>query len=695
MKVSIFLPYENVEQTPLFAVAERSVDWHSDPASAERCTIAFAAVELASHLKITGVSDVSFSTDRSSQDFDVTESDARNSSEVDMYLRMRTDDRPSGSFTITPVTSGLVITGSDRVGVLYGAYEFLRLQGWSWLEPGPEGEYAPSTVSSLVLPETEFSEAPAFPLWRGFDFSFMSKESEEFLLWMARNRLNLAGYRAASGEFGRKLGMRYKNGGHIFEKILDPANTTESGKAFWDAHYDWYGTPGNGEKVIEGALRTQFCVSQPELLDYLGDELVKRIVSEWYEADLVAVWGFDTWGSCCTCDSCKALGNDSDQYLHLLSHLRGVIDRAVRNGRIRKSVRMAGCGYEGTSTLVGPENEIPANLRVAGDAIIYYPIDRSYAATLLDEGEVRNQPYASALRSWVERDDALPVIVGEYYNVSKFEDLPALFSECIRGDLSDYHQLGIQGMTYMHVPMINWAVRAQTQVLYAYSCWDGEEFDPQIDKAYFETRYGPFSDRIKQAYRDIETGFARISEWRAWHQSILDFLQKWDGRRPDRPMRLPSCFANPDEAIASGRHTVRFLRRAFDEIVACQEEERDGHFRDGGDVERAENPIEAIKQRTTLEYERVLGEDKRLLRYGIDTMEAMTEVIAYYEGFHLSDERSADNAWNALLGCVDRLDSYWVPISYEHPGPGLKSLDGYARSQLGGVVNRCRAARGR
>ncbi len=49
---------------------------------------------------------------------------------------------------------------------------------------------------------------------------------------MAKNRLNLAGYRSLTGALGRKLGILYKNGGHIFESILDPERTTESGETF-------------------------------------------------------------------------------------------------------------------------------------------------------------------------------------------------------------------------------------------------------------------------------------------------------------------------------------------------------------------------------------------------------------------------------------------------------------------------------
>jgi hypothetical protein len=42
---------------------------------------------------------------------------------------------------------------------------------------------------------------------------------------------------------------------------------------------------------------------------------------------------------------------------------------------------------------------------------------------------------------------------------------------------------------------------------------------------------------------------------------------------------------------------------------------------------------------------------------------------------------------------ADRLDSRYLPIGYEQPGPGLVSKDALTRTQLGGVLQRCRRHR--
>ena len=185
----------------------------------------------------------------------------------------------------------------------------------------------------------------------------------------------------------------------------------------------------------------------------------------WHEADEIDVWGLDTWGSVCTCERCRALGNGTDQMLHMASHFRSFLDRARAAGRLDHDVKMALIAYEGTSTLAPPERPIPQNLLDAGDYLIYAPIVRCYAHGFDDPGCSYNRAYASALSGWNQIRPHLPVMVLEYYNVSKFEDLPLLFTHSMAHDFQVYRRTGAAGFVYMHVPLVNWGMRALTQVL--------------------------------------------------------------------------------------------------------------------------------------------------------------------------------------------------------------------------------------
>lgn len=141
-------------------------------------------------------------------------------------------------------------------------------------------------------------DASASTLGRGFSIEGALKESADLLIWMARNRMNAYGDWPNTRALMRKLGIVMRDGGHIFEAILAPDRPTPSGRTLWDAHPEWYGTPAHGPKSRQTALQTQFCVSQPELIPYLCEELLRHIMGPWHEADEIDVWGLDTWGEC-------------------------------------------------------------------------------------------------------------------------------------------------------------------------------------------------------------------------------------------------------------------------------------------------------------------------------------------------------------------------------------------------------------
>ena len=674
MTITITVPFGTPERVPVWAEEESEIDWRADGERAARSTLSFAALELERHLR------------RTIPGLEVRYASAGAAGLLRIELRIDARGRAPGSYTLEPAASGLSVTGEDRVGVLYGAYELLRMQGWRWYAPGAAGEVAPDP-SGLRLPEKRLDHSPAFDLYRGFDSAYASQDSAELLVWMARNRLNLSSHRELTGPLGRKLGMIYKNGGHIFEPILDPDRVLPSGRTLWEEHRRWYGLPASGERVKENALRTQFCVSQPDLLEYLARELLGRIRGEWLEADLVAVWGFDTWGSSCTCPDCRNLGNDTDQMLHLLSALRGAIDAARGRGEITHDVRMAGCAYEGTSTLAGPGRPIPANLLDAGDCIIFYPIDRSYAEDFQDPGSDTNRPYAAALASWLGGARALPIMLGEYYNVSKFEDLPLVFTTRITNDLPSYRRSGARAITYMHLPQLCWALRTLNQGLYALLAYDAEADSSAYVEQYFRGWYGPHADLMRAAYELIESAWAHAAEWRAWHRSVLDLLLKWDGARPELALTPANRLATAGGATSDGRRAIRLLTEALRTVERAQQSER----------ERAAAlaDLSGLAYARAVQYERRLGEDRRLVRYGLDTMRLMTETVAYHDALRRTDGKAADKAWGEIESIAAEMDSYWVPIDYEWPGPGLGCRDALSRTQLRELIGRCRRARRR
>lgn len=682
-KIFVIVPYEKAEnKVELWANEERSINFRRDHVRACRCTSAFMALELKRYLARTlRAAEIYFLA-------------APAGSGLTIELKIESDAVKNGGFVISPSDGGVVIQGSDRAGLVYGVYELLRLQGWRWYAPGATGEQAPAPRDELALPLHSLDWQPALP-WRGFDFAFASMESAELLLWMARNRMNVYGWRPTTGSLGRKLGMTPRVGGHIFETMLDPDRRLISGETLWEAHQSWYGLPAHGKRRKESALRTQFCVSQEDLVEFLGQEILQKLLDEWREADIIDIWGFDTWGSTCTCPDCQSLGNATDQTLYFLSRLRHFLDRMVHQGRLDHEVKLAVCAYEGTATLAGPERPFPANLLEAGDYCIFYPISRCYAHDLADAACVRNAHYHTALTGWLGQRPAMPVIVGEYYNVSKWQDLPVLFTARMQRDIPDYVRAGAAGLTYMHVPLVNWGMRTITQLLHAQLAWDISTNVGLLLKEYFSHRYGPYAEAMQQVYEHVEQAWLYIAQWRAWGPlSILAQLMTWDGTPPTEPLPFNEHFTSAAAAIASGRRSLQLMQAATNILDDIRVKERSRAaqtaIRPAG---QGVNPQEERDFTPESPFELRLDEAKRSLAYGFDTMMLMTELLAYHDALFRHDTETAEVAWNGVEQAAEALNAYYVPISYEWPGPGLESYDGLSRSQLRHVLRLCRKHR--
>jgi hypothetical protein len=92
-------------------------------------------------------------------------------------------------------------------------------------------------------------------------------------------------------------------------------------------------------------------------------------------------------------------------------------------------------------------------------------------------------------------------------------------------------------------------------------------------------------------------------------------------------------------------------------------------------------------------FELRLDEAKRSLVYGFDIMMLLTELLAYHDALFRHDTETAEVAWNRVEQAAGALNSYYVPIGYEWPGPGLESYDGLTRSHLRHVLRLCRKYR--
>lgn len=674
MNVNVVLPYQNAKsQYKIWANEEEDIDFRSDFDRADRCTICFAAVELETYFGKLGFA-VSVS-ENPTDGFNIV-------------LRLSEPCDGNGAsgeeFSFRHVCNGLVIEGTGRVGVLYGAYELLKTQGICWLNP--QEEVLPAKTGELILPEERHYSA-SFPMGRGFTQEGALKESKAYWLWMARNRLNLSSYHARTEKYQKKLGMLFQQGGHIFENLMDPNHLLPSGKTIWEEHPEWYGLPESGVRTKEAAIYNQFCLTNESLLEYLSENILRKLQKEWYHADIVHVSGFDTWGRNCGCEVCRSFGNGADLNLHFLSLLRSYLDRAVADGRLDRDVALCFSAYEGTANLKPPTREIPENVRNSKDYILYCPIVRCYEHRIDDASCDYNRYYYKHLRGWKD----VSMGINEYYNVSKFEDLPLLFTNTMANDLRCYQHLGVKCIQYMHHPIILWGVRNLTQLMYAELCWNVDMDEEQFLDRYFKARYGIHGDRMRKAYALIEEAGKNCSSWRAWCQhSILSNLQNWDGGKPQKPLYRDSHLGN--KAVSIGRKAVKDYKAAI-EILNCELLKAEENY-----IANTEfvagipiNPTDSRFKSAPNSYGERIQEDLVAVLYGADCMELLIRFVEYYEA--LEKDADTQEIFAGITELVRKMSLYYMPIRYKNFEPEITCPDALTRCQLKDLYYRCKAKR--
>jgi len=183
-----------------------------------------------------------------------------------------------------------LVAGGGRIGTLYGAYDLLYRQGVRWFAPGELHEEVPSVER---LGDLDVAQRPAFAT-RGF-LAWQDRGDREFLLWMARNRLNEWCVEQSDHPLMWKLGIQMDAGLHDAELLFlnpgspypynhphfandddqppDPypagdqyqGDADQDGKlSYFEAHPEWFAFEG-GRRVpgIRGWFGTNFCTSNP------------------------------------------------------------------------------------------------------------------------------------------------------------------------------------------------------------------------------------------------------------------------------------------------------------------------------------------------------------------------------------------------------------------------------------------------
>ncbi|MBN2287786.1 MAG: DUF4838 domain-containing protein, partial [Candidatus Glassbacteria bacterium] len=561
---------------PWDAVAgEEEVNW-GDPLSAEAvaCTEAFAAVEMRKYLCRMAGLDTTDINILPIWNFRESLPDAENVIVVGQacsrgeYARLE-QKIPSDSDDAFLIRSGkidakniIIIKGKTRSGTLYGVYHLLNLLGCRWYAPGSGGEIIPRK-KIIALGDLNIEEAPAVDI-RGFWISHGKVEAEvnnmtwegsltdrgntEFFSWMARNRLNFFWNKEKDWKLMKKLGIHLTCGEHItyYELLrpdkpypynhpgfkisgslpadpypVSPEYTGDINRdgilSYSEAHPEWYGMTSDGKRYFpQSVFGVNYCSSSKSGFD----ELLKNIITYLREgdgnnADIISLWPLDG-GEWCCCPLCKAQGaNDTDKLLDLVYNVRKGLRQAYLEGKLDRDIPVHSLIYVQTEAL--PSRELPEDFDYKNIVLTYFPIDRCYAHNFDDPlcTEV-NSKYFDVLKKWRSKDCKYKgrLLLGEYYNISGFRDLPLVFKKTMANDIPLFIHSGISGFHYMHTSVADMGVRRLINYQMAQMLWNPDTPPEILWDNYFRDLYGPVSSEMAAFYDMLESTVANVKAWR-------------------------------------------------------------------------------------------------------------------------------------------------------------------------------------
>ncbi|MBN1396244.1 MAG: DUF4838 domain-containing protein [Pirellulales bacterium] len=632
-----FGPYSSAQAA---GNSEAEVDWYdADRTDDAVCTEAFAALELQRCLRIM--------TGRHN-DFNIVDDDsipegeliligspagnaaaAKMAGQLDINVGEIAKLGREGYRIKTATTDGRRITliaGGGREGTLFGVYDLLHRLGCRWFSPAEFDEELPRAEWN---PTFDATERPAFEV-RGF-YVWEKRGSPEFVLWMARNRLNLWTVHMDEKPLMRKLGLKLQCGTHDVSwrfispksdypydhpkfdgdenKPADPYPISDSfrgdadgnGKlSYFEAHAEWYPMV-DGRRVpgVEQWSGVNFCTSNKDAVAEFTKNYVQSLIDgDFRGADVAEMWMLDV-GKWCQCPRCKAAGTPTDRNLLVVHRFDKEIKKARREGRLNRPVAIRFLAY--ADVIEPPTRPLPDDFDYQTCTAAFFPITRCYAHNFDDPSCGRNAPFQKQLDGWIKKPDRHyrgQVCIGEYYNVSYFRSLPICFMHSMAADIPCYHRLGARQFHYMHATTARWGSKALTNYQMARQLWDADADCELLWRDYFQRRYGPAADVMTRFYASLEKMLINAEALKNnWH-GFAGRLNRGDKNLfPDPHLQ----YRRDSEAKGSGPSLVEMVaageecRRLIDEALKMPAPDR-------------------IKSRL-IEDERVFAYAERTLRY--------------------------------------------------------------------------------
>ena len=583
----------------------------------------------------------------------------------------------------------LFLCGYQRAGTLYAVYDFLERLGVRWLGPGEINEEVPR-LDLKELPDMRISEKPAFTT-RGF-WTWEDRGTPEFLLWMARNKMNFWCVEDSHKPLMKKLGLHLTSGGHQLQwRFLNPEHpypydypdfpgdedkpkdpyplgeyhgdvNKDGVLSYSEVHPEWFGLQGGKRSFrIEYAFGDNFCTSNENAVAEFVKNIVQDFINgQWQWADSINFWMLDV-GRWCTCENCRALGSNTDRNLLVVHRLRQEIQNAQDDRRLDRNVRVFFLAY--ADVIEPPTRPLPKDFDYENCIATFFPIQRcnyhtfdSSLFTELNQSIPKNY-YGRA--GDPGRHYRGQICIGEYYNVSAHKNLPIPFMRVMAHDIPYLYESGARHMHYMHVSVANWGTRCLTNYQFAKMLWNPGIPIERFYDDYFAKRYGPAGGEMRKFYATLHRGMANITLWK---------------------YNLARRLSSDDQDLFPTKH-LQYEAHRFDtddgpdvlETVAA--------------IEKCRQQVEKVlEMKLSRRYRARLEEDEALFQYAENTVHLYNHLLCVHRALARGDEESARHEFQSASVYADRLikDTKSTQFSSSH----ANAKNAFAASYVTGAYSR-------
>lgn len=282
-------------------------------------------------------------------------------------------------FTIEEKDGVLTIAGESSLGVLYGVYELLELEGGcGWFTPFRT--VVPKRRRFALKRGYSHADRPTFavrqPSWYGVRTN---------RLFAARCRFN---GESPDGETDPKwMHLVTKR---RFVRPLYSSHTTlvlVPPEKYFDEHPEYF-SEINGRRIREA---TQLCMTNPEVADIAAENALAYVAKD-PDGRIIGVSQMD-WGNFCTCKSCAKLVQDEGSLAGLTLHFANEVARRIE--RVRPDLLIETLVY--CQTL-----EPPKTVRPRANVIVCSCTSADYAEPLAEAKRERNLRWKSQYETWTK-----------------------------------------------------------------------------------------------------------------------------------------------------------------------------------------------------------------------------------------------------------------------------------------------------